>query len=187
MIKSMKIKLSGGEFEIVRGTDFSVTSDNLAHLIYEEKGVWHIVSDPCKGKYAKTLITLPYQHIFSDIYIEMSDGTLDICDIICDNFEIRISGASLVAQTIHSQNLYLSASKADVHINADSVMTDIDCGYGCVTMNFKSYSFGYKISSKCGMGNVSLNSVVLPKRYVSDIGERRINVICGMGNVNINA
>ena len=141
MIKSMKIKLSGGEFDIVRGTDFSVTSDNLAHLVYEKNGVWHVISDPCRGKYAKTVITLPYQHIFSDIYIEMSDGTLNICDISCDNFEIHITGASLETQTIHSQNLHLSASKADVHINADSQMTDIDCGYGIVTMNFKNYSF----------------------------------------------
>ncbi len=186
MIKSMKLKLSGGEFDIRRDVDFSVTSDSLAHLVYEKNGIWFVESDPCRGKYAKTVITLPYQHSFSDIVIEMTDGTLNICEINCDNIELTLKESALGADMISTLNLYINSANSDVCIRANSQLTSIDCGFGTVNLSLTPYKYGYKIHSECGMGNVTLNSVLLPKKHISEMGKRRIDIICGMGDVNIN-
>ena len=64
MVRSISLTLSGGEFEIVYGTDFSVKSDCLDHLVYEKDDVWYVVSDPQHTKYANTTNTIPNQSIF---------------------------------------------------------------------------------------------------------------------------
>lgn len=186
MIKSMKLKLSGGEFTIQRDVDFSVTSDSLAHLVYEKNGIWFVESDPCRGKYAKTAITLPYQYSFSNIIIEMTDGTLNVCELDCDNIEFNIQKSVFTADMIKTQNLHIKSANSTIYAHVNPHLTSIDCGFGSVILNLTPYKFGYKIKSKCGVGNVSLNSVILPKNYISQNGERRIDIICGMGDVNIN-
>lgn len=185
MIKSVKLELSGGDFEIRHGEDFSVTSAALNHLVYEKDGVWHVVSDPCHGKYAATVITIPYSYSFTNFQITLNDGALRLCKTKCKNIELNIKNASAEAEAALAENLYISASRGNLRISADAVCTNIDCGYGTVNLNLLQKNTGYSISSQCGMGNVTLNSAVLPKKYCSDNGERKINVICGMGDVNL--
>lgn len=186
MIKSVKLELSGGEFEIVYGTDFSVTSDFLNHLVYEKDSVWHVMSDPCHGKYAKTVITIPCGYSFSNFQINLTDGALRLCKTSCENIEFKVKSASAEVDTVTAQNLYISISRADLRISLDAKNTNIDCGYGTVDLRFAQYKNGYSINSRCGMGNVTLNSSLLPKKFKSNNGNRKINVICGMGDVNIN-
>lgn len=185
MIKSVKLELSGGDFEIRHGEDFSVTSDALNHLVYEKDGIWHVVSDLCHGKYAVTVITIPYSYSFTNFQITLNDGALRLCKTECKNIELNIKNASAEAETASAENLYISASRANLRISADAGNTSIDCGYGTVDLRLLRQKDGYSISSQCGMGNVTLNSAVLPKKYKADNGTRKINVICGMGEVNI--
>lgn len=185
MIKSVKLELSGGEFEICCGEDFSVTSDTLNHLVYEKDGVWHVVSDPCHGKYASTVITLPYGHSLRNFALYITDGAVKMCRTECENISFDIKNSSAEVESIVTDKLYISVSRGNLRINADSGYTDIDCGYGTVDLRLPRKKDGYSITSQCGRGNVTLNSSVLPKKYHSDNSERRINVICGMGNVNI--
>ncbi len=184
MINSVKLEISGGDFEIAYGDDFSVTSDCLNHLVYEKDGIWHVVSDPCHGKYAKTLITLPYLRTFVNFQINLSDGALKLCKTDCKNIEFNLKNASAEADTITAQNLYISIGRANLRISADAQATSIDCGYGTVDLRLTKDS--YSINSQCGMGKVTLNSSLLPKKFGNNNGDRKINVICGMGDVSIN-
>ncbi len=186
MIKSVKLELSGGEFEIVYGKDFSVSSDTLKHLVYEKSSVWHVISDPCHGKYAKTVITIPCGYSFTNFQINLVDGVLRICKTDCENIEFNLKSASAEVDTVTAQNLYISISRSDLRISIDTKNTNIDCGYGTVDLMFSQDKNGYSINSQCGMGNVILNSSLLPKKFKSNNGDRKINVICGMGDVNIN-
>ena len=185
MIKSVKLDLSGGDFEIAYGSDFSVASDVLNHLVYEKDGVWHVVSDPCRGRYANTVITLPYERSFHNFALNIKDGAVKMCKTECDNISLEIKSSSVEIEKINSQELYISMSRGNLQINADSAYTDIDCGYGTVDIRMQRRKDGYAVTSQCGMGNVTLNSSILPKKYQSDNSERKINVICGMGDVNI--
>lgn len=185
MIKSVKLELSGGDFEIIYGNDFSVTSDVLNHLVYEKDGVWHVISDPCHGKYATTTITVPHSYCFTDFQINLTDGALKLCRTESKNIEFNITNASAEAETAVAENLYISVGRANLRISADAVNTNIDCGYGTIDIRFPKKT-GYSITSQCGMGNVTLDSAVLPKKYCSANGDRKINIICGMGDVNIN-
>ena len=184
MINSVKLELSGGDFEITNGEIFSVTSDCLDHLVYEKDGVWHVVSDPCHGKYAKTVITLPYLRAFTNFQINLSDGALDLCRTDCKNLEFNLKNASAESDTVTAQNLYISIAHSNLRILADSQSTSIDCGYG--TLDLRLTKGNYSIKSQCGMGKVTINSSLLPKKFENNDGDRKINVICGMGDVNIN-
>ena len=185
MIKSIRLELSGDDFEITYGTDFTVTSDISKHLVYEKNGVWHVISDPCHGKYGRTIITIPYGYSFTDFQINLTDGALKFCKINSENAELNLKNASVEADTI-SKNLYISISRANLRIFADSQAINIDCGYGMVDLRLVKARDGYSISSQCGIGNVTLNSSLLAKKFESNNGARKINVICGMGDVNIN-
>ena len=178
MIKSVKLELSGGEFEIIYGTDFCVTSDASNHLVYEKDSVWHVMSDPCHGKYAKTVITIPCGYSFANFQINLTDGALKLCKTDCENIEFNLKSASLEADTAVAENLYISTSRADLRISLDAKNTNIDCGYGTVDLMFLQNKNGYSINSQCGMGNVTLNSSLLPKKFNSNNGDRKINVIC---------
>lgn len=184
MVKSISLTLSGGEFELVYGTDFSVTSDSLNHLVYEKDDVWYVVSDPQHTKYAKTTITIPYQSIFYTVLINITDGVLEMCTTSCERIFFYIKNATVEADTI-SQRLRIAVGHGNARICAKASYINIDCGYGTIDLHPEHIKNGYKINSKCGMGTVTLNSAVLPKQYVSQEGERQIEVICGMGAVNI--
>lgn len=186
MIKSIDLQLMGGEFSIIRGEDFAVTSNGLDHLVYEKNGVWHVISDTCRGKYANSVITVPFTHSFHKVSVKITDGTLSMCPIQCDEIMFNIKSASIDASDIISQQLKIDIGKGNIQLNADSSQTDIDCGYGTVNMNMHREKKVYSIDSKCGMGRVTLNSMLLPKRYKSPDGEHKIHIICGMGEVNIN-
>lgn len=184
MVKSISLTLSGGEFEIVYGTDFSVKSDCLDHLVYEKDDVWYVVSDPQHTKYANTTITIPYQSIFYTVLINITDGVLEMCKTACENIFLYIKNSTVEADTV-SQRLRIAVGHGNARICAKASYINIDCGYGTIDLHPEHIKNGYKINSKCGMGNVTLNSAVLPKQYVSQEGERQIEVICGMGAVNI--
>ena len=185
MILSVKLELSGGDFEIIRGDNFSVTSDCLDHLVYEKDGVWHVVSDPCRGKYASTTITLPYKYSFHNFTLKLTDGALKMCDTESKNILFEIKNSAAEIEKIISQKLYISMSRGNIRINADSKHTNIDCGYGTVDIKMAQKKDEYRISSQCGMGKVTLNSSVLPRKYQPDNGEYEIYIVCGMGEVNI--
>lgn len=184
MINSIKLELSGGDFEITQGEGFSVTSDCLNHLVYEKDGVWHVVSDPYHGKYAKTVITLPFLRAFTNFQINLTDGALNLCKTDCENMEFNLKNASAESDTVTSENLYISIAHSNLRILTDSQSTNIDCGYG--TLDLRLTRGSYSIKSQCGMGKVTLNSSVIPKKFECNNGNRKINVICGMGDVNIN-
>lgn len=184
MINSVKLELSGGDFQITHGEDFSVTSDCLNHLVYEKDGIWHVVSDPCHGKYAKTVITLPYLSTFTNFQVNLSDGALNLCKTDCKSLEFNLKNASAETDTVTVQNLYISIGYSDLRVLADAQFTNIDCGYG--TLDLRLTKGNYSIKSQCGMGKVTLNSSLLSKKFENSDGDRKINVICGMGNVNIN-
>ena len=185
MISSVKLDLSGGDFEIIRGDNFSVTSDCLDHLVYEKDGVWHVVSDPCRGKYANTTITLPLERSFHNFALNVTDGAIKMCSVESENISFDIKNSAAEIEKTISQNLYVSTSRGNIRINADSKRSNIDCGYGTVDVHMARKKEGYSISSQCGMGNVTLNSSVLTKKYHSTDGEYEIHIICGMGEVNI--
>lgn len=183
MINSIKLELSGGDFEITLGEDFSVTSDGLNHLVYEKDSVWHVVSDPCHGKYAKTVITLPYLRAFANFQVNLSDGALNLCKTDCKSLEFNLKNASAETDMLTAENLYISIGHSNLRILADSQFTNIDCGYGTVDLRLKKNS--YSIKSQCGMGKITLNSSLVPKKFETADGDRKINVICGMGDVHI--
>lgn len=185
MIKSVDLKLCGGSFVIVRDADFTVKSDDLAHLVYEKDGVWHVQSDPCRKNYSDTVITLPYGAVFSKLSLCVEDGALEMCDTESESVLINAKNASAEIGEITAKELYISAACANISLNANSKYTSVDCGYGTVNLRQVRAKSGYSVNSKCGMGKVTLNSTILPKRsYIPD-GERKIDVICGMGEVNI--
>lgn len=186
MIKSIDLQLTGGEFRIIQGDDFTIRSDSLDHLIYEKDEVWHVISDICRGKYADTVITLPIIRSFHKVSVKITDGTLSMCPMQCKEIIFNIRSASVDVADVISQRLKIDIGSGNLKINADSYQTYIDCGYGTVNLNMSREKQAYSIDSKCGMGNVTLNSMLLPKQYKSPEGEHKIHIICGMGEVNIN-
>lgn len=185
MIKSLNLILCGGNFDIVKGTDFSVDSDFLPHLVYEKNGVWNVISDPCRGRTAKTVITIPAEYTFAQISVSLSDGALEMCPIRSREFYCGFENASAQIDGAVSESLRVSSVRSSVFVNADSECCEIDCGFGNVDIRMRSAEYGYTVRTKCGMGSVTLNSVQLAKHGVYGRGARHINVICGMGNVNI--
>lgn len=184
MIKSLNFKLLHGEFQISEGTEFSITSKNADHLVYENKGVWHIESDPCAGKIGRTIITIPSGYVFDNIQIILDRAILSICKINTTNIGLELRNSTAETDGLTAKYLSIRTARGDIRTNADVSITDIDCGYGTIDLHFKPYTFGYNIHSTCGMGNVTHNSKTLPKKYASASGERKINIICGMGTVN---
>lgn len=185
MIKSVDLKLCGGSFAIVRDVAFTVKSDGLAHLVYEKDGVWHVQSDPCRKNYSDTVITLPYGAVFSKLSLSIEDGAVEMCAAESEIVFVDIKNSSAELGEITAEKLYISVAGANISLNANAEYTSVDCGYGTVNLRQVRTKSGYSVKTKCGMGKVTLNSEVLPKRsYIPD-GERTIDVICGMGEVNI--
>lgn len=185
MVHSVKLDLKNGYYEIVRGNDFSVVSDGVNHLVYEEDEVWRVVSDPEGGGTGNTTITIPQDINIKSfflygkntaikcdtlnactVYIDLKDGAGEFSDIKCDKVGISMGKGEMRAKITEVESL------------------KIDCGYG--TVNVDLLKDNYNITSNCGMGEVSLNSEKLPKKYENKIIGKNIDIVCGIGRVNIN-
>lgn len=187
MIDKVKLKLSGGFYEITYGDDFSVKSDCENHLVYEEKGIWYVISDHDGGKDGNSTILFPRDIQLHSFILEGTDIALK-CDLLkADTVYFDLKNSAGEIRNLYGQKIGISMGKGEIRANIKELHTlKIDCGYGTVNAELPSDTTGYNITSNCGMGEVTLNSIKLPRQYVKNANGKNISIICGMGCVNIN-
>ncbi len=187
MIRSVKLILSGGYYDIIYGDGFSVSGKVSQYLEYEKNGIWYVKSNPYRGSEDDTLITVPYDFEFKSFVLKLNEGAAKVCPINCEKAYFEINNSAVEISDVSAERIGLALGKGNVVINSDpAIEMDIDCGFGTVDLRLKKSCDGYFVKSKRGMGEIILNSVRLPRQYENNEGKRVVNVICGMGKVNIN-
>lgn len=187
MINKVKLKLSGSFYEITYGDNFSVKDDCGNHLVYEEKGIWHVISDPDGRKNSNSVITIPRDVQLHSFILEGTDIALK-CDILKANtvyFDLKNSAGEI--SNLYGKKIGISMGKGEIRVGIKELDTlKIDCGYGTVNAEIPADTIPYNIRSSSGIGEVNLNSIKLPRQYVKNDNGKDINIVCGMGCVNIN-
>lgn len=185
MVHSLKLDLKNGYYEIVRGDDFNVISDDVNHLVYEEDGVWYVVSAPNERRMGNTTITIP-QDINIKSFFLYGKNTAIKCDTVnARNVYIDLKDSAGEFFNIKCDRVGISMGKGEVRAKITEVESlKIDCGYG--TANVDLLKGNYNVTSNCGMGEVSLNSKKLPREYENKTPGKNIDIVCGIGRVNIN-
>lgn len=186
MITKVKLKLKNGSYEIIKGTDFAVKDDRESHLVYEENGVWYAESnsDITRGNIATIMLPENRLRTFS---IYGADISLK-CDFVnSDSIYFELKSSACEFNNINGGKMGISNSKGDNRFSVSSFESlKIDCGYGNVSVELPKTSEGYDITSKHGIGEVILNSNLLPREYRRESAGKKIDIVCGMGEVRIN-
>ncbi len=187
MIHKVKLKLSGGFYEIVYGKEFSVKSFDTNHLVYEEDEVWYVVSDPNGRSEGNSTIVIPCDFNLKSFIMEGTGIALKCDTIKADTVYLDFKNSAGEINNIYGGRIGISMGKGDVRVNIKELDTlKIDCGHGTVNVELPYDDTGYDITSNCGMGEVTLNSMKLPRQYAQNDNGKIIYIVCGMGNVNIN-
>lgn len=187
MIHKVKLKLSNGFYEIIYGKGFSAKSDGIKHLIYEENETWYVCSDPNNRSGGNAVIEIPFDAQLKSFILEGTDIALKCDTVKADTIYFDLKNSAGEVSSIHGKKIGISMGKGDVRAVIGSFNTlKIDCGYGRVNVELPFERCGYNITSDCGMGEVILNSIKLPRQYTKNGSEKNIDVVCGMGCVNIN-
>ncbi len=187
MICKVKLKLSNGFYEIINGDSFTVRSSDTNHLIYEENGVWHVVSDPNGRSVGNSTIVIPWDFQLASFMLEGTNIGLrcDMAKAETVYFDLKNSAGEI--NNIFAKKIGISMGKGEVRANVKKLDSlKVDCGYGTVKIDIPYVQSGYCITSRCGTGEVMLNSMKLPREYTQNDGVKNINIVCGMGQVYIN-
>ena len=187
MISKIKLNLSGGFYEIIKGTDFSVASDDSNHLEYENDGVWYVLSDPDGRQNGNSVIMIPYESEL-ELFTLIANDVAIKCDFIKAKkvyFDLKNTAGEFCS--IDGGKIGISMGKGDARFGIKTLEAlKVDCGYGTVNVDLPQNPLGYNITSACGVGEVTLNSRKLPREYNDPNSGKIINIVCGMGHVNIN-
>ena len=186
MISAVDIEVYGGYYEIVPGMDFNISDSGAGFVTYEDSGVWHIKGDPCRGRVADAVITIPYDLVLRRFSLAVRDGAFYVKALSAR--EIVIDGANSAGELEVSRGDYISLSvgKGTLRANIkECTSADIECGSGSADITLGKAEGGYSISAKHGVGSITLDSVSLPREYQKSGGKSSVCVVCGMGSVNL--
>ena len=186
MISAVDIKVYGGYYEIVSGMDFGVSSETAEFVTYEHGGVWYVRGDECRRKVSQTLIVLPYDMKIRRFSISVYDGAFKIEPFSADKVIIDANNSSGEVSLDSVGELRLDVGRGTLRANIKkSDKTCVECGSGKIDLLLGKTDGGYSITSKHGIGSVSLNSIALPRDFNKQDGSQSVSVVCGMGCVNL--
>ena len=185
-MKSVKLKLRCGHFDIVTGKDMTANDPSLPFLLYTENNVGNIVCSPDEGITYNAQITLPC-NIPESFELEASDISMLADKIITGSATLDLKSSSVCINSISARRINLSVTTgiSDIHA-APSVSLDVECGKGTVNLYLKRSSRGYFYTIVHGAGSVTINSIDVPRSHTcGSLKGTRVNIRCGLGNVNI--
>lgn len=186
MIKSVKLKLCGGFFDIVTGDGFGISSESVNNLQYEQDGIWNVVTDPCAVG-GETVITLPRNVKFRSFILEISDGAFSVDMVEADKLFVDVRNSAGEVKSICGRKIGLSVGRGSMRVDkCDAKDIKLDCGWGSIDINLAESEAAYSLTCCHGMGEVMYNSRSLPREYKTEVGENTVEVVCGRGRVNIN-
>lgn len=186
MITRIKLSLANGYYEIKEGTDFAVISEDADHLVYEENGIWNVVSQPGGVKGGNSIITVPPDAVPYAVYIEGENIGLN-CDFInTQKLFLDMKSSACEINNVSSGKIKIEMGRGDMRISASEFSNlHINCGYGNIVADLYGRDL-YNITTKCGNGEIILNSRRLPRGFCENNDGNNINIICGMGRVEVN-
>ena len=185
-MKSVKLMLRCGHFNIVSGKDINANDPSLPFLIYKENGIGNIVCSRDEGITYNAQITLP-DSIQESFELEAADVSMTADTIDAGSATLDLKGSSVCINSIFARRINLSVTTGltDIHA-APSISLDIDCGKGTVNLYLKKSSRGYFYNIAHGAGSVTINSIDVPRSHTcGNQNGTRVNIRCGLGNVNI--
>ena len=185
-MKSLKLILRCGHFNIVNGKDITANDPSLPFLIYTENDVGNIVCSPDEGITYNAQITLPYS-IPESFELEASDISMIADRIVTGSAMLDLKSSSVCINSISARRINLSVTTGltDIHA-APAVSLEVDCGKGTVNLYLKKSSRGYFYNIAHGAGSVTINSIDVPRSHTcGNQNGTRVNIRCGLGNVNI--
>lgn len=186
MIKSVKLKLCGGYFDIVTGDGFGISSEGMNNLQYEQDGIWNVVTDPCAVG-GETVITLPRDAKFRSFILEISDGAFLMDTVEAYKLFVDVRSSAGEVKSICGRKIGLSVGRGSMRVGrCDAKDIKLDCGWGSIDINLVGNETAYSVACRHGMGEVMYNLRSLPREYKTEVGENAVEVVCGRGRVNIN-
>lgn len=192
-VSEIDFELGAGEFVLVQGTDFSITtaSGSMRGITAKmEDGCWKI---QCAGSSLRGLgrvtITVPTDFVAEKANIEIGAGSLYITGLSANEFDLSVGAGRAELSDCTLADAKLECAMGELIYNG--VLTgrgSVDCGMGNVEIYLKNQdSFGWSVD--CGIGSVE----VMGYRY-SGLGAEATQdpgaavyyeIDCGMGNVTI--
>lgn len=186
MICKVKLSLTNGYYEIKEGKEFDIISEDSYHLVYEENGIWNVVSQPGGAKNGNSIITVPLDAVPYAVYIEGENIGLN-CDFInAQKLFLDMKNSACEVNNVSSEKIKIEMGRGDMRISAsDFSNLHINCGYGNIVADLYGREH-YNITTKCGNGEIIMNSRKLPHGFCENNDGNNIDIICGMGRVVVN-
>lgn len=192
-VKRLDMELGAGEFEIVPGEEFTVTtaSGSLNGIkIFTEGETWHIQANgTALRRMGKVTIVLPADFTAQEVDIELGAGSLYADGLRASRADIEVGAGRAEFYDCNLGDADLECAMGEiVYTGGLTGRGNISCGMGNVEIKLANAdSFGYSVD--CGVGNVD----VLGYSY-SGLGAQAMQnanaavfyaIDCGMGNVSI--
>ncbi|MGN0181931.1 MAG: hypothetical protein ACI4DP_05925 [Candidatus Ornithomonoglobus sp.] len=186
-IIGVELELSNGDYRIIYGNRFEVSSD-VPFLHYTENNIWHVVSDPERKNGSDAVVMLPKDLELEFIKIKAGNAGIYSAGLCAGTAELELKRCRTRFRHITARRVIISAVHGNNDISLEpSIGADISCGFGYLKAELRKNIRGYYIESLCGAGSLVIDGVRTGRNYKTGNADGiRINARCGLGNMIIN-
>ena len=183
-VEKLQMELEAGKFEILTGdgeeiyirTSKKVKVSNDGDCIEIETPDRLMIFGFGKTDVQSVEITLPKDHKFHTMEIEIDAGELDADSLTAENIGLDIGAGRMTVNRLEVKNTDINVGAGEVIIESGNIGTmDLDVGMGSFQMKGNITD---DLDADCGMGNMDMS---LLGQYV----DHDYEVDCGMGSVRI--
>jgi len=196
-INNLKIELAACEAIIVSGSDFAVHSTRNNCNIKQEGNSLKIEGRknwfPFDfGRPNKIKITVPVNHFFDNLEIELGAGKLTSnTSIKTKTFEAEIGMGECILSNINStENLDVKVGMGNMEIQGYfQEKLKLECGMGNISVKTAGKASDYSYKAEVGMGSVRINSTEITGIGGNSVSpytaKNHIKIECGLGSVSV--
>lgn len=207
----LSVDIGASKLKIIEGEHLKVESTNKYITTSQENNKLSVIEKKHnlfgKKSIGETIIYIPKNMIFDEVYISNGAGTINIENITAKDLELELGAGKIEIDKITTlndteimggagavtiknaklNNLDLEAGVGEFTLNASLIgESNIEAGIGELNINLLDNKNNYSIYVETGIGSIKIDGKSVKDESTYGMGNNEIDVEGGIGSININ-